>query len=176
VKAVSSCSSVSRVSQKECFSKTKTPVILLSLSKNSYRVIPLFHASCITLYFIFISIRCHIHNSFIIFLSSTEKLTYTVTPQSLTPHKDLEDIIMSDSHQMTNKHLHVNGSSPTSPKDWRRKLSNNLNHDRISPTYEAFCRNLRDSIPDAAFAEIHTFVVLGASGDLAKKKIYPTLW
>jgi len=45
-----------------------------------------------------------------------------------------------------------------------------------SPSYESYCQSLRDSIPENEFAEIHSFVVLGASGDLAKKKIYPTLW
>lgn len=36
---------------------------------------------------------------------------------------------------------------------------------------------VRDEKPEAGSDEAsHIFVVLGASGDLAKKKIYPTLW
>jgi hypothetical protein len=46
----------------------------------------------------------------------------------------------------------------------------------VYPSYEAYCQFLRDSIQVEEFDEIHTFIVLGASGDLAKKKIYPTLW
>lgn len=63
-----------------------------------------------------------------------------------------------------------------SMKEWRRRLSNSMNSDVISPSYEAYCQFLRDSIQGEEFEEIHTFIVLGASGDLAKKKIYPTLW
>jgi len=33
-----------------------------------------------------------------------------------------------------------------------------------------------DSSPDPDADQVYTFVVFGASGDLAKKKIYPTLW
>lgn len=68
------------------------------------------------------------------------------------------------------------GPVAASLKDWKRRLSNSMNSDVISPSYEAYCQFLRDSIQDEEFDEIHTFIVLGASGDLAKKKIYPTLW
>ena len=40
------------------------------------------------------------------------------------------------------------------------------------PKYKIFFRNNEASDAKAA----HIFVVFGASGDLAKKKIYPTLW
>lgn len=35
---------------------------------------------------------------------------------------------------------------------------------------------LRDSLDYEGSANTHVFVIMGASGDLAKKKIYPTLW
>ncbi len=37
-------------------------------------------------------------------------------------------------------------------------------------------RNFQSSIHLCEGKAPHVFVVLGASGDLAKKKIYPTLW
>lgn len=69
----------------------------------------------------------------------------------------------------------LKSDSNSSPIHLRRKLSSN--EVLLHPTYEAYCNYLRQSIKGTEFdEEVHTFVVLGASGDLAKKKIYPTLW
>ncbi|KAI1294762.1 Glucose-6-phosphate 1-dehydrogenase [Halotydeus destructor] len=66
--------------------------------------------------------------------------------------------------------------SLTVKEEVKRKLSSSQNNDLTSPSFEDYCKLLRDSLITEEFEEIHTFVVLGASGDLAKKKIYPTLW
>ncbi|GFN88750.1 glucose-6-phosphate 1-dehydrogenase [Plakobranchus ocellatus] len=41
---------------------------------------------------------------------------------------------------------------------------------------EEFIAKLRDEVEHGGHGASHVFVILGASGDLAKKKIYPTLW
>ncbi|KAI1294979.1 Glucose-6-phosphate 1-dehydrogenase [Halotydeus destructor] len=45
-----------------------------------------------------------------------------------------------------------------------------------SPSYDEYLKLLRESLKTEDFEQIHTVVVLGASGDLAKKQIFPTLW
>lgn len=65
---------------------------------------------------------------------------------------------MSDS----GKREFLNTSSPDDTI--RRKLSSNLEQSHhLSPSFEDYCKLLRDSILNEDFQEIHTFVVLGAS-------------
>ncbi|CAG5118867.1 unnamed protein product [Candidula unifasciata] len=46
---------------------------------------------------------------------------------------------------------------------------------RSDPTNEVL-EKIRDEVEHEGHGASHVFVILGASGDLAKKKIYPTLW
>lgn len=70
--------------------------------------------------------------------------------------------------------------------DFEQKLLNNLkqrkgnewdssNDSLLDPSLEAL-RLIRDSLNYHSTGDHHTFFILGASGDLARKKIYPTLW
>ncbi|TMS37936.1 hypothetical protein L596_004769 [Steinernema carpocapsae] len=45
-----------------------------------------------------------------------------------------------------------------------------------SPLSPDLIKFIKESMKDTEFAEPCVFVIFGASGDLAKKKIYPTLW
>lgn len=45
----------------------------------------------------------------------------------------------------------------------KRKLSSSKNNSLTSPSFEDYCKLLRDSIITEEFQEIHTFVVMGAS-------------
>jgi hypothetical protein len=57
----------------------------------------------------------------------------------------------------------------------KRKMTLELGN---SEGLELLRESLRHVVEEAHIPEdaSHTFVVLGASGDLAKKKIYPVLW
>ncbi|XP_050412053.1 glucose-6-phosphate 1-dehydrogenase isoform X2 [Patella vulgata] len=44
------------------------------------------------------------------------------------------------------------------------------------PSTESFLERMRSTLEQEGHGSSHVFVILGASGDLAKKKIYPTLW
>ncbi|PVD24608.1 hypothetical protein C0Q70_15092 [Pomacea canaliculata] len=45
-----------------------------------------------------------------------------------------------------------------------------------SASTEDILEKIRESVEHEGHGDSHVFVILGASGDLAKKKIYPTLW
>nr|KAG5711455.1 hypothetical protein BaRGS_025882 [Batillaria attramentaria] len=44
------------------------------------------------------------------------------------------------------------------------------------PSTEEILHKIRETVEHEGHGEANVFVILGASGDLAKKKIYPTLW
>ena len=48
--------------------------------------------------------------------------------------------------------------------------------DTHSQTESEIFENFKTMIHDKEGTQTHVFIVMGASGDLAKKKIYPTLW
>ena len=89
---------------------------------------------------------------------------------------------MNDTNTNENKISYsINNESSSSFINDNRSTSadahwfSNSSLDSLNPSLEAL-RMIRDSLNYQSTEDHYTFFVMGASGDLAKKKIYPTLW